>query len=288
MLWGNRVTPCQFGRTMGHAHGGLRAPGTNAELLVGGSLRLSARPSRLTQRVCSVGTARWHDATCAVGAANRERTVRHEGLCGLTRGGNGGREPWTHSYSVLDRLLGDVVLLSTSVRRYQRCGTKTPGFSHGDEAPCARRHRHPDQEAHLPLSASSLPALLPAYRRACGNSRLWSGLNTHDSNARIRRSPQTLVCLVRRVRPRNPPSFSWSERSTRDVTMSQCQRRSEPSTGALRRLGCGQGHVWRQEPSHLPTARSGDEGDLHRQDTSLRRSGSVAWRGVLFARCEPG
>jgi hypothetical protein len=48
---------------------------------------------------------------------------------------------------------------------------KTPDFSPGDEwrsgSPCAR---------------------LSAYRRACGNLRLWSGTDNQGSNARVSRS----------------------------------------------------------------------------------------------------
>ena len=88
---------------------------------------------------------------------------------------------------------------------YQRCDANTPGFSHGDEAPRARRHRHPHHDSHFPVTASSLHAILPAYRRAYGNRRLWSGLDNQESNERGRRSQQTPVCLVRNVRPRNPP-----------------------------------------------------------------------------------
>ena len=101
-----------------------------------------------------------------------------------------------------DKVLGPGAL---PLAPYQRCDAKTPGCSHGDEAPRARRHPHPHHESHFPVTASSLHAILPADRRAYANRRRWSGLDNHESNERGRRSQQTPVCLVRSVRPRNPP-----------------------------------------------------------------------------------
>ena len=45
------------------------------------------------------------------------------------------------------------------------------------------------------------------YRRACGNLRLWSGLDNQESNARVSRSQRFTfgcACLVRCEQPRNP------------------------------------------------------------------------------------
>jgi hypothetical protein len=50
-------------------------------------------------------------------------------------------------------------------------------------------------------------ATLPAYRRACGNRRLWSGTDNQGSNERVSRSQRFAfgrACLVRCVQPRNP------------------------------------------------------------------------------------
>jgi len=51
----------------------------------------------------------------------------------------------------------------------------------GDEAPHAVRRG---------LTGTCLAAILPTYRRACGNLRLWSGRDNQESNARVRRSRQ--------------------------------------------------------------------------------------------------
>jgi hypothetical protein len=50
------------------------------------------------------------------------------------------------------------------------------GFRHGD--PCL--------EARGGSAVSCLCAILSAYRRACGNRRLWSGGDTQVANARVR------------------------------------------------------------------------------------------------------
>ena len=67
---------------------------------------------------------------------------------------------------------------------------KTPPFRAGDEwrsrSPCAPR---------------------PAYRRACGNLRLWSGADHQGPTERVSRSQRFAcgrACLVRGVQPRNP------------------------------------------------------------------------------------
>jgi hypothetical protein len=67
---------------------------------------------------------------------------------------------------------------------------KTPPFRAGDEG-----------------RSSSPCATLPAYRRACGNRRLWSGADNQGPNERVSRSQRFAfgrACLVRCVQPRNP------------------------------------------------------------------------------------
>src|SRR5258706_12507788 len=67
---------------------------------------------------------------------------------------------------------------------------KTPPFRAGDE-----------------WRSSSPCATLPAYRRACGNLRLWSGADNQGPNERVSRSQRFAfgrACLVRCVQPRNP------------------------------------------------------------------------------------
>src|SRR5260221_14224683 len=67
---------------------------------------------------------------------------------------------------------------------------KTPPFRAGDE-----------------WRSSSPWATLPAYRRACGNLRLWSGADNQGPNERVSRSQRFAfgrACLVRCVQPRNP------------------------------------------------------------------------------------
>jgi hypothetical protein len=55
-------------------------------------------------------------------------------------------------------------------------------------------------------SESLFCGIFVLYRRAYGNSRLWSGGDNQAANERVRRSQQIPVCLVRGVRPRNPPA----------------------------------------------------------------------------------
>jgi hypothetical protein len=55
-------------------------------------------------------------------------------------------------------------------------------------------------------SESLFCGIFVLYRRAYGNSRLWSGGDNQAANERVRRSQQVPVCLVRGVRPRNPPT----------------------------------------------------------------------------------
>jgi hypothetical protein len=73
---------------------------------------------------------------------------------------------------------------------HQISGAETPAFRDGVSA--------------VSFLCAILYALLTAYRRACGNRRLWSGADTQGSNERVRRSQRASSCLVRSVQPRNP------------------------------------------------------------------------------------
>src|SRR5260221_14708828 len=80
---------------------------------------------------------------------------------------------------------------------------KTPPLRAGDEwrpgAPCGR---------------------LPAYRRACGNLRLWSGADTQGSNERVRRSRQGTPVRFAVFGP-GIPTFRHGEWSRSHVTTAE-------------------------------------------------------------------
>ena len=100
-----------------------------------------------------------------------------------------------------------------SPARARRTGRRSPDRTSLLRGSCAAafiflRQKTPPLRAGEEGRSRSPCAPLPAYRRACGTRRLWSGADTQGPYERVSRSPRFAfgrACLVRCVQPRNPP-----------------------------------------------------------------------------------